>query len=205
MDEKSNWARAHDMRLLQEHIEKQEFKALSPGIGLGPKKSSHGMRVPNTPKVRPSQVRTVEPVPAKGSEGSARSLRSERLTIGVKQHASGLQVPANANHLGPSWGMRLQAYLVDFFLVVSTLTVAFAGVTVYIAAGEHRVHDWWQLQPVQLLARTSPLVTLGVVYGVFLVYAIFFKFLVGSTCGESLLGISTKIGSTMVMAKQKNF
>jgi hypothetical protein len=209
MDERPNWARAHDMRVLQEQIDKQEFKALSPGIGLG---VGSGLGSGLGPKKTAAIAGRRHAVPSKNasnSRGTGQTAGFSRASgssgsIGPEKGAVG-RPRSTPSYAAPSWGLRIQAYVMDFFLVVTTLATAFAGVTVYFAVKAGGIGEVWGQRPVQLLAQTSPLVTLGLVYAIYLVYTLFFKLLVGSTCGESLLGIYTKIRPSVPTAKQKNF
>ena len=84
---------------------------------------------------------------------------------------------------------RLLAWALDFLLVVATLTLAVAAMTAF-SASRGVSAAWVEQRPVQWLVQTSPLATLSLVYGVFLVYGLLFKLLVGRTCGETLLGVS---------------
>jgi|GEM_PF-3043824 len=179
-----------------EQFEKQEFKALSPGIGLGPKRPGGGGGT--------RQATPMNPPVATRKTGASQRISAPK----TPEQPPRVNAAVTARVMAPTWGIRLQAYVMDFFLVVTTLAVAFAGVvvyTVYNTSQSGDLSDLWQQRPVQLLASASPLLTLGLVYAVCVVYMLFFKLLVGSTCGESLLGISTKIVPSTARAKQKNF
>ena len=194
MEQLPNWAHAQDMRALLENVENQEFKALSVGLGLGSvqrprRKGSNATAAQSRadtlttaplksapPKVLPTKV-----LPTKSAQMMAPRVSSmQRQALGTTA-----KTPEDNTNLT----RRLLAWALDFLLVVATLTLAVAAMTAF-SASRGVSAAWVEQRPVQWLVQTSPLATLSLVYGVFLVYGLLFKLLVGRTCGETLLGVS---------------
>ena len=199
MEQLPNWAHAQDMRALLENVENQEFKALSVGLGLGSvqrprRKGSNATAAQSRadtlttaplksapPKVLPTKVLPTKVLPTKSAQMMAPRVSSmQRQALGTTA-----KTPEDNTNLT----RRLLAWALDFLLVVATLTLAVAAMTAF-SASRGVSAAWVEQRPVQWLVQTSPLATLSLVYGVFLVYGLLFKLLVGRTCGETLLGVS---------------
>ena len=162
------------------------FQALSVGIGLGE------LRPPGkTPvtRVAPSLVHKVEafePEPLLALDAMAKARAPER----------------QLNPKGPrrGWSVKLMAYGLDFFFVALTLVVALGLATVLSAVRTGETENWMATKPIQWLAGLNPYLIIGGVYGVFFAYTLVFKLLAGKTCGETLLGVESKIGRKTVKA-----
>jgi hypothetical protein len=80
------------------------------------------------------------------------------------------------------------AWSLDLLLVAAALSSALAlAFAAHVWRGDSA--DWLAAKQVQWLLSLNPVVWLAGVYSLFLVYAIFFRILVGRTCGETLLGL----------------
>ena len=199
MEQLPNWAHAQDMRALLENVENQEFKALSVGLGLGsvqrPRRKGSNATAARSradtlttaplksapPKVLPTKELSTKVLPTKSAQMMAPRVSSmQRQALGTTA-----KTPEDNTNLT----RRLLAWALDFLLVVATLTLAVAAMTAF-SASRGVSAAWVEQRPVQWLVQTSPLATLSLVYGVFLVYGLLFKLLVGRTCGETLLGVS---------------
>ena len=206
MEQLPNWAHAQDMRALLENVENQEFKALSVGLGLGSvqrpsRKASNSAAAQNRAatlttapvKSAPPKVLTTKSAPTKSAPTKSAPTKSAQ--PGVPRVSSAQQPALGAKVKVPKDGAplprRLLAWAVDFLLVVATLASAVAAMTLF-GASRGVGAAWVEQRPIQWLVQTSPLITLSLVYGVFLVYCLLFKLLVGRTCGETLLGVSAE-------------
>ena len=192
MEQLPNWAHAQDMRALLENVENQEFKALSVGLGLG-----SVQRPSRKSKAAQSRAETLTTAPLKPAPLTATPLTATQLTTATLRASrkSGAQrqplgATAKATKDSAHLTRRLLAWALDFLLVVATLTLSVATMTAF-SVSRSASGTWVEQRPVQWLVQTSPLATLSLVYGVFLVYGLLFKLLVGRTCGETLLGVST--------------
>jgi hypothetical protein len=194
MEQLPNWAHAQDMRALLENVENQEFKALSVGLGLGSlqrpsRKGSNGTAAQSradTLTTAPLKSASPKVLPTKELPTKSAQLMAPRVSSTQRQALGATaKTPKDNTHLT----RRLLAWALDFLLVVATLTLAVAAMTAF-SASRGASAAWVEQRPVQWLVQTSPLATLSLVYGVFLVYGLLFKLLVGRTCGETLLGVS---------------
>ena len=178
MEQLPNWAHAQDMRALLENVENQEFKALSVGLGLGSVRRSG--RQSKAAQIRTDTLTTAPATLSVAPRRAVHRSGAHRAALGAAK-----KVSKDSAHLR----RRLLAWVVDFLLVVATLTFAVATMIAF-SVSRGPVAPWVEQRPVQWLVQTSPLITLSLVYGVFLVYGLLFKLLVGRTCGETLLGVS---------------
>ncbi|MCX6105895.1 MAG: hypothetical protein NTY08_08710 [Proteobacteria bacterium] len=199
MEQLPNWAHAQDMRALLENVENQEFKALSVGLGLGSvqrpsRKGSNATAARSRAdtlttaplKSAPSKALPTKALPHKTFPTKAAQMMAPRVSSMQRQ---ALGTTAKTPEDNTNLTRRLLAWALDFLLVVATLTLAVAAMTAF-SASRGVSAAWVEQRPVQWLVQTSPLATLSLVYGVFLVYGLLFKLLVGRTCGETLLGVS---------------
>lgn len=194
MEQLPNWAHAQDMRALLENVENQEFKALSVGLGLGSvqrpsrkgSKATAAQSRADTLTTAPLKSAPSKALPHKALPTKAAQMMAPRVSSTQRQ---ALDAPAKTPRDNTHLTRRLLAWALDFLLVVATLTLAVAAMTAF-SASRGASAAWVEQRPVQWLVQTSPLATLSLVYGVFLVYGLLFKLLVGRTCGETLLGVS---------------
>lgn len=194
MEQLPNWAHAQDMRALLENVENQEFKALSVGLGLGSvqrprRKGSNATAAQSradTLTTAPLKSAPPKALSSKALHPKAAQMMAPRVSSMQRQ---ALDATAKTPEDNTNLTRRLLAWALDFLLVVATLTLAVAAMTAF-SASRGVSAAWVEQRPVQWLVQTSPLATLSLVYGVFLVYGLLFKLLVGRTCGETLLGVS---------------
>ena len=194
MEQLPNWAHAQDMRALLENVENQEFKALSVGLGLGSvqrprRKGSNATAAQSradTLTTAPLKSAPPKALSSKALHPKAAQMMAPRVSS-MQRQASGTTTKTPKDNTNLT--RRLLAWALDFLLVVATLTLTVAAMTAF-SASRGVSAAWVEQRPVQWLVQTSPLATLSLVYGVFLVYGLLFKLLVGRTCGETLLGVS---------------
>lgn len=161
------------------------FTALSPGIGFGEvKKPQAQPRVGATPALVDKGARSAAPV--------------QRAVVPSPMPAApmpGAQAPVPAPAkpgMKLSLERKLMAWAVDFVFVTSTLAVAAGGATALAAYKAGKSANWLELKPVTWLAAVSPYEILAGVYAIYLAYNLMFRFVVGRTFGESLLGIRAR-------------
>lgn len=187
-----------DARQIDGEIALEAFVALSPGIGLG------------EPRVRPSQARSTQSqsqtprspqmpatpqvelaAPTAYTNSAQEWQRGAAAFPPVQAQRGAQQAPRPTSVL---WGRRLLAYSLDFMVVCLTLGTALACATVWHAVqnGFDLQTEWYALPPWQWLSQFKVFEVLVGVYGVFFAYAIFFKWVVGITPGETLMRESRK-------------
>ena len=194
MEQLPNWAHAQDMRALLENVENQEFKALSVGLGLGSvqrpsrkgSKATAAQSRADTLTTAPLRSAPSKALSSKALHPKAAQMMAPRVSS-MQRQASGTTTKTPKDNTNLT--RRLLAWALDFLLVVATLTLTVAAMTAF-SASRGVSAAWVEQRPVQWLVQTSPLATLSLVYGVFLVYGLLFKLLVGRTCDETLLGVS---------------
>lgn len=196
MDRKSSsktaeWARSHDLSAFAETLDVHVFTALSQGLGLGElkpvveKRQQPAMAVSasNAFQSRPSAEIVVNKV-----------AQASRTRFGKQKRARSNDMPAPTDGSGPRVGLerRLMAWAVDFLFVTSSLAVALTLATVIAKAKAGDGTSLLELRPVTWLASYAPYQILIGVYGVYLVYGLFFKLFVGRTFGESVMGLRAR-------------
>lgn len=63
--------------------------------------------------------------------------------------------------------------------------------TLVAALRTKELHSWYDLKPVEWLGTVNPFMMLGAVYGIYVLYHLLFRAMVGHTVGESLLGTAS--------------
>ena len=189
-------ARSADLKALIQAIDKLEFKALSPGLGLGQVRPAglHKSRPLSgppsqglaTPATQPSAVAMTsgQPAPAVSTHRPSSPLLQaarSRAAGGVGGQAAQPLREAGLGRLVLAWSLDLLFVALALF---GSLALAFAA---HAWRGDSA--SWLAGRPVQWLLSLNPMISLAAVYALFLVYALFFRMLVGRTCGETLLGL----------------
>lgn len=168
-----------ELQELADGLDKDAFKALSPGIGLGnvrPKGAAPRQHIPVSSQVTQgeSDLSRVTVVPAASVATSA------------PRKASATDAPAPQKRKF-GFAKRILALGIDFLFVATSVCTALAIAAIFAAANSGGEIHWTALAPVEWIAAFSPLEILAGVYGTFAAYWLLFRLLVGGTLGESML------------------
>lgn len=190
------WAADYDLMAFAESLDIKSFTALSQGLGLGElrpvgKKETRGM-----PVMREPDLPIATPMPLQQTRANIVD-KAQLAHVGAEARSpiGGVAETAPAPRAISrrlSFERRLMAWSVDFLFVTSSLAMALSVVTAIAAARAAADTSILELRPVTWLAAFSPLQILGGVYAIYLVYNLTFKFAVGRTFGESLMGLAHK-------------
>jgi len=175
MDQVMPMAPCADLNDLLAASSKHEFTALSSGLGLG------GVRPARPIQARPPVAQAAASLAVNTMAGWAGSAAA---TPRLGPPAAATAAPAKEAGIS----RLVLAWSLDLLLVAAALSSALALVfAAHVWRGDSA--DWLAAKQVQWLLSLNPVVWLAGVYSLFLVYAIFFRILVGRTCGETLLGL----------------
>lgn len=204
-----------EIRRFAENLSFESFRALSSGIGLGSMhRPSHASTEPPAPNmsfslaslggVEPENIAgkpaTILPSPVYKAENKGMANNKPNHAAAIASQSRGQ--PASIKRPRLSFAQLLVAWSIDLLFVAASVGTALALAVVLgvarsgqgISAG---LQDWLSLPPVLWLAKFNPLQILAGVYGLFVVYYILFRWLVGHTLGENLLR-STKRAKSLV-------
>lgn len=195
------WAADYDLLAFAENLDAKGFTALSQGLGLGElraagkveKRAAPVMREPELPVSTPANYAAAASARRQGQGSDGESYVVDKASsVQVAQVRAEAPERAYVTTRRLSFERRLMAWSIDFLFVTSSLAIALATVTALAAARAKADVSLLDLRPVAWISGFAPYQILLGVYAVYLTYTLTFKFAVGRTFGESLVGLAHK-------------
>ena len=179
MDQVMPMAPCADHKDLLATPDKYEFTALSSGLGLGGVRPAR-LTQTRRPVAQAAAGLAVNTMPGWAGSAAVVAFAPPRLRLPKAATVAPVK-EAGISRLVLAWSLDL---LLVAAALSSALALAFAA---HVWRGDSA--DWLAAKQVQWLWSLNPVIWLAGVYALFLVYALFFRILVGRTCGETLLGL----------------
>lgn len=180
---------------MAEHIEEISIRPLSAGIGLGATRPVFKMRNEN------SEFAANVSVPATPWNATHNLTTASEMMLPPADQiamASSSAVPAQKvarkkikiwrPKMQVAWQRLLLAHLADLIVVSMSLLVAFAVASVFFAPLKTmaRPAAFLQWEPVKFVLELSAWQTVAALYGIFAMYWLVFRVVVGNTLGQNL-------------------